>query len=211
MLAGARYALPAPFSPLYLTHPHSLFLIQSVRNYDIPTALSVLTSGTYTRLPSIIKEGFDPLATEKLSDEVVLKTLEELDEVLRWRLACVEKVPRGMSKYWIGELAFSGPVGREKARKLMRFVWVGSTADGRATFRVEGMWEASFTYGGGDTDQGEEGEQTGPAAEWYLLSFKFLFRVKDARGGAYYTTHLNQWLRADTSVEQSGATHRRDP
>lgn len=52
-------------------------------------------------------------------------------------------------------------------------------ADGRATFRVEGMWEASFTYGG-DNDDTE--------AEWYLLSLKFLFRVRDARGGTAFLT-----------------------
>lgn len=38
------------------------------------------------------------------------------------------------------------------------------------------MWEAAFTYGGGDSDN--------PIAqEWYLLSLRFLFEVKDARGG----------------------------
>lgn len=56
------------------------------------------------------------------------------------------------------------------------------------------MWEASFTYGGGmddpssPTDDAEEGAEPpaaaqGQAAEWYLLSLKFLFRVRDARGG----------------------------
>lgn len=49
-------------------------------------------------------------------------------------------------------------------------------ADGRATFHVPGMWEASFTYGGDDTDN--------PVAhQWFLLSLRFLFRVKDSRGG----------------------------
>lgn len=117
-----------------------------VRNYDLPTSLSVLRTGTYTRLPAVIREGFSQ--PEKLDDETVFRTLAELDNVLRWRLACVERIPSKMSQYWI--------------------------ADGRAWFRVEGMWEASFTYGGGEAEE---------TAEWYLLSLKFLFRVGDARGG----------------------------
>lgn len=72
-----------------------------VRNYDLPTAISVLTTGTYTRLPTIITETFG--ADEKLSDQAVLKTLKQLDEVLRWRLSCVEALPQRMSGYWIGE------------------------------------------------------------------------------------------------------------
>lgn len=147
-----------------------------VRNSDLPTSLSVLRTGNYSRLPSIIVEGFSQ--PERLSDEVVLKTLEELDGVLRWRLGCREQLPRGMSRYWI--------------------------ADGRAYFTVEGMWEASFTFGGGEDDEDdspskpeaaqastEEGASPPPPvppeepnlAQWFLLSLKFLFRVRDARGG----------------------------
>lgn len=149
-----------------------------VRNSDLPTSLSVLRTGNYSRLPSIIVEGFSQ--PERLSDEVVLKTLEELEGVLRWRLGCRERLPRGMRRYWI--------------------------ADGRAYFIVEGMWEASFTFGGGEDDEDEskpkpeavaalasteEGASPPPPAppeepnlaQWFLLSLKFLFRVRDARGG----------------------------
>lgn len=133
-------------APSFLGSLTSTLAPSRVRNYDLPTSLSVLRTGTYTRLPSVIREGFSQ--PEKLDDETVLRTLSELDGVLRWRLACVERIPSKMSKYWI--------------------------ADGRAWFRVEGMWEASFTYGGAEAE--EEGE-------WYLLSLKFLFRVRDARGG----------------------------
>lgn len=75
--------------------------IDSVRNYDLPTAITVLTTGTYTGLPSILSESFAQPTT--LPDEVVLRTLEELDDVLRWRLNCVEVVPRRMRRYWIGK------------------------------------------------------------------------------------------------------------
>lgn len=77
-----------------------IFLNLRVRNYDIPTAISVLTTGTYTALPSIIKETFG--APEKLEDEAVEKTIEELEEVLRWRLSCVERLPKAMQSYRIG-------------------------------------------------------------------------------------------------------------
>ncbi|KAK4054165.1 mediator complex subunit [Microbotryomycetes sp. JL201] len=128
-----------------LTEIKSMLAGARVRNYDIPTALSVLTTGTYTRLPSAIKEGF--LAPEKLNDQDVLDTLAQVDDVLRWRLACVESLPIQMRRYRIH--------------------------DGRATFRVNNLWEADFTYGG------DSGSETG---QWYLLSLKFLFRVSDARG-----------------------------
>ena len=116
-----------------------------VRNYDLPTAITVLTTGTYPDLPSILQEQFVQPAL--LPDALVLKTLAQMDEVLRYRLAMVEKLHRKMKGYRI--------------------------ADGRATFRSEGMWEASFAYGG---DNDEE-------AEWYLLSVTFLFRVSEASGG----------------------------
>ncbi|KAK4703340.1 mediator of RNA polymerase II transcription subunit 14, partial [Phenoliferia sp. Uapishka_3] len=129
-----------------LTEVKTMLAGARIRNYDLPTAITVLTTGTYTGLPSIFSESFAQPLT--LPDEVVLRTLEELDDVLRWRLNCVEVVPRKMRSYRIG--------------------------DGRVTFRVEGMWEASLTYGGESEDE---------AAEWYLLSVKFLFNVKDVRGG----------------------------
>ena len=117
-----------------------------VRNYDLPTAITVLTTGTYSDLPSILQEQFVQPAL--LPDALVLKTLAQMDEVLRYRLALVEKLHRKMMGYRI--------------------------ADGRATFRSEGMWEASFAYGGDNDDE---------EAEWYLLSVTFLFRVSEASGG----------------------------
>ncbi|KAL8292356.1 hypothetical protein RQP46_001822 [Phenoliferia psychrophenolica] len=128
-----------------LTEVKTMLAGARVRNYDLPTAITVLTTGTYTGLPSILADSFAQPTT--LPDEVVLRTLQELDDVLRWRLSCVEVVPRQMRRYWI--------------------------ADGRVTFHVAGLWEASLTYGGASEDE---------TAEWYLLSVKFLFRVKDARG-----------------------------
>lgn len=75
------------------------FRHSSVRNYDIPTALAVLTTGTYSALPSVIRETFG--VPEKLSDEVVDRTIRELEDVLRWRLSCVEVLPKEMMNYRI--------------------------------------------------------------------------------------------------------------
>ncbi|SGY13429.1 BQ5605_C010g05859 [Microbotryum silenes-dioicae] len=114
-----------------------------VRNYDLTSALTVLSTGHYPFLPSVIPEFFtQPLP---LSDSTVLETLAEVDQILAYRLACLENLPRAMRTYWI--------------------------KDGRVAFRVERMWEATFTYGG---ERGKE--------EWYLLGIKYGFNVQDARG-----------------------------
>lgn len=67
-----------------------------------------------------------------------------------------------------------------------------SPADGRVTFSIPGLWEASFVYSGsregGDGEDEDAEEEEG--AEWYLLSVKFLFRVKDSRGSAFFFSSL---------------------
>lgn len=74
-----------------------------VRNYDLPTAISVLTTGTYNRLPSTIQETFSSEAGDKLGDGEVLRTLRELDEVIRWKLSYAERVPKGVKVVKVGE------------------------------------------------------------------------------------------------------------
>ncbi|GJN91168.1 hypothetical protein Rhopal_004186-T1 [Rhodotorula paludigena] len=125
-----------------------------VRNYDLSSALAVLSTGTYPALPSSLREPFES-GSAPLNDAQVLDTLTEVDDVLRWRLV----------------------MGRETVPPPMtRVPW--RIHDGRVTFVVPGLWEASFTYGGGakDEDEGQEG------TEWFLLGVRFLFRVRDARG-----------------------------
>lgn len=125
-----------------------------VRNYDLSSALAVLSTGTYPALPSSLREPFES-GSAPLDDAQVLDTLTEVDDVLCWRLV----------------------MGREIVPPPMtRVPW--RIHDGRVTFVVPGLWEASFTYGGGakDEDEGQEG------AEWFLLGVRFLFRVRDARG-----------------------------
>ncbi|KAI5477894.1 Mediator complex, subunit Med14 [Pseudohyphozyma bogoriensis] len=153
-----------------LTDAKSSLSSARVRNYDIPTALSVLTSGTYTRLPGVLEEEFG--RDKALSDEEALKVLGETDEVLRWRLGVKEVLPRGMRDYWI--------------------------ADGRATFVVSGVWEASFTYASNTTSQvSTDDEEEG---EWFLLSLRFLFKVMDARGKRLALSYQLEALHSQAQV-----------
>ncbi|GJJ75588.1 mediator of RNA polymerase II transcription subunit 14 [Entomortierella parvispora] len=71
-----------------------------VRNYDIPTAIDVLTTGTYQRLPSRIKQVY--VAEEKPTKAEMASTLDRLDDVIRMRLLCDELVPPAM-KYTVGK------------------------------------------------------------------------------------------------------------
>ncbi|TNY21035.1 mediator of RNA polymerase II transcription subunit 14 [Rhodotorula diobovata] len=126
-----------------------------VRNYDLATALDVLTLGTYPSLPASLSDRFHAGAAAPLSDDQVLDTLRDVDDVLRWRLVMRrEHVPEPMT----------------------RVPW--RIGDGRVVFTVPGMWEATLTYGGGPEEDDEGQEQ----AEWFLLGVTFLFRVADARG-----------------------------
>ncbi|KAF9095809.1 mediator complex subunit [Mortierella sp. AM989] len=83
-----------------LFETYRMFGRARVRNFDIPTAIDVLTTGTYQRLPSRIKQVY-------VSDEIpnraeMTATLEKLDDVIRMRLLCDELVPPAM-KYYIGK------------------------------------------------------------------------------------------------------------
>ncbi|GEM07850.1 mediator of RNA polymerase II transcription subunit 14 [Rhodotorula toruloides] len=143
-----------------LTETRTMLSGARVRNYDLSTALAVLSTGTYTGLPASMREGFEEGA-EQMGDEEVIETLREVDEVIRWRLV----------------------MGREYVPEQMRRRrW--RIGDGRVVFGVEGLWEASFTYGGGKEDpkEDEDDERAEEGAEWFLLGVKFLFRVKDVRG-----------------------------
>lgn len=71
-----------------------------MRNFDIPTAIDVLTTGTYQRLPSRIKQVY--VEEEMPSRTEIAATLEKLDDVIRMRLLCDELVPPAM-EYTIGK------------------------------------------------------------------------------------------------------------
>ncbi|KAI0644574.1 MED14-domain-containing protein [Trametes meyenii] len=80
-----------------------------LRNHDLLTSLDVLTTGTYRRLPTCIKELIIP--TTPLTDEEVAKTLADIEDAMRYRLRTSEIVPWEMSQYRIadGRVFFVAP------------------------------------------------------------------------------------------------------
>ncbi|KAG0196968.1 mediator complex subunit [Mortierella sp. GBA30] len=83
-----------------LFETYTMFSRARVRNFDIPTAIDVLTTGTYQRLPSSIKQAY--IQDDKPTGMEIAATLEKLDDVIRMRLLCDELVPPAM-KYTIGK------------------------------------------------------------------------------------------------------------
>lgn len=71
-----------------------------IRNADLLTALDVLTTGTYTRLPAIHKEEFT--RKKKLSDREVFQVFEQVEDVMRARLLTSDIIPVEMSRWRIG-------------------------------------------------------------------------------------------------------------
>ncbi|KAJ7072524.1 mediator complex subunit MED14-domain-containing protein [Mycena amicta] len=80
-----------------------------LRNHDLLTSLDVLTTGSYHGLPSVIKKMIVP--PTPLSDADVLKTLAQMEDVIRYRLRLHELIPVEMSQYHIagGRVYFTVP------------------------------------------------------------------------------------------------------
>ncbi|KAL7319662.1 mediator complex subunit, variant 5 [Mucor circinelloides] len=89
-----------------------------LRNFDIPTAVDVLTTGTYQRMPTKIK---DMLTPTPLTDEEVLETFQNMNDVIRMRMITTEVLPSPMRKYRIenGRIYFSIKNEFEVALTLM--------------------------------------------------------------------------------------------
>ncbi|KAF9902525.1 mediator complex subunit [Linnemannia zychae] len=83
-----------------LFETYKMFGRARVRNFDIPTAIDVLTTGSYQRLPSRIKQAY--VEDDKPTSTEIAATLEKLDDVIRMRLLCDELVPPAM-KYTVGK------------------------------------------------------------------------------------------------------------
>ncbi|KAA1089323.1 mediator complex subunit [Puccinia graminis f. sp. tritici] len=94
-----------------------------MRNYDLATALQVLTNG-YPTLPGRLIDQFD--SKPKLSDSEVIKIMQDLNELIRYRLASCEVIPKEFRSYRI--------------------------YDGRVVFKISRMFECSLTLGGGELD-----------------------------------------------------------
>ncbi|KAL0956179.1 hypothetical protein HGRIS_002339 [Hohenbuehelia grisea] len=80
-----------------------------LRNHDLLTALDVLTSGTYKRLPTTFKKAFD--IPTPLSDDDIRQTLSRVEDAMRLRLRMSEIVPVEMSHQFVagGRAWFTAP------------------------------------------------------------------------------------------------------
>ncbi|KIK79206.1 hypothetical protein PAXRUDRAFT_161917 [Paxillus rubicundulus Ve08.2h10] len=80
-----------------------------LRNHDLLTSLDVLTSGTYKRLPSVIKKSIVPIPL--LTDAEVIKTSSDMEDIMRYRLRMREIIPVEMSQHRIagGRVHFTVP------------------------------------------------------------------------------------------------------
>uniref|UniRef100_V5EV45 Mediator of RNA polymerase II transcription subunit 14 n=2 Tax=Kalmanozyma brasiliensis (strain GHG001) TaxID=1365824 RepID=V5EV45_KALBG len=95
-----------------------------MRNADLPTAIDVLQTGTYRRLPTSIKDM--AVAPKPFTDDQALTIVSRLEDALRTRMACRELVPAPLSNY--------------------------SIRDGKVHFRVQGLFEAQLTASSGGQD-----------------------------------------------------------
>ncbi|KIM23398.1 hypothetical protein M408DRAFT_27956 [Serendipita vermifera MAFF 305830] len=82
---------------------------QRIRNPDLLTALDVLTTGTYTRLPTRYTTEFVP--RPKMSDKEVANVFGQVEDLMRMRLLCKDVVPVEMRKWRIegGRTFFTVP------------------------------------------------------------------------------------------------------
>ncbi|WFD00905.1 mediator complex subunit [Malassezia yamatoensis] len=122
LLADQQWAHEDVFSGL--TQTRRILPNARICDADLVTAIEVLRTGTYKRLPTVIRDSAIP--PERMSDADVLDLLDELDRVLAVRLAC--------------NASFPGPF------QLMRI------SDGKAYFQVEGVYDACLTTSGPNDD-----------------------------------------------------------
>jgi mediator of RNA polymerase II transcription subunit 14 len=73
-----------------------------LRNADLLTALDVLSTGTYRRLPKVTTELYTP--QPPMSREDVVRVMRTTDAAIRLRLRTQELLPADMSSYRVGEL-----------------------------------------------------------------------------------------------------------
>ncbi|CAO3599157.1 unnamed protein product [Absidia cylindrospora] len=108
----------------YLHKIHVELPAARVRNFDILTAVDVLTTGTYQRMPTKIE---DMLPPAPLTDQEVLETFTKMNDEIRVRMLTKEILPSTMQKYRI--------------------------ANGRVYFCVNNEFDVSLTLMGNSDDR----------------------------------------------------------
>ncbi|KAN0064490.1 mediator complex subunit [Thecaphora frezii] len=128
-----------------------------MRNADLPTAIDVLRTGTYRRLPTSIKDMVVP--AKPFTDEEAIEIVAQLEDSLRLRMACREIVPAPMSRYRI--------------------------QDGKVHFRVPGLFETQLTASSsGLAPTSASAEEAAAADRWWLLDLKFDIRITGSNAEA---------------------------
>ena len=61
------------------------------KNPDLLTSISLLSTGTYHRLPTSLTEPYKPI--KPLSNKNILRILRRLNRHLRYRIRCVDQLP----------------------------------------------------------------------------------------------------------------------
>ncbi|KAI8985388.1 mediator complex subunit MED14-domain-containing protein [Pilobolus umbonatus] len=82
----------------YLHKIHVELPAARLREFDIDTAVDVLSTGTYQQMPSKTKDLF---AVTPLSDAAVLETFQNMNDLIRMRMLTTEVLPLPMQHYRI--------------------------------------------------------------------------------------------------------------
>ncbi|ORY98525.1 mediator complex subunit MED14-domain-containing protein [Syncephalastrum racemosum] len=90
----------------FLHKIHSELPAARIRNFDILSAVDVLTTGTYQRMPTKYEDMIPP---RRLTDGEVLETFRQMNDVIRMRIMTDEVLPMPMQDYRIesGRVSFA--------------------------------------------------------------------------------------------------------
>ncbi|TRM70306.1 mediator complex subunit MED14-domain-containing protein [Schizophyllum amplum] len=106
-LMSQKYEIESAINRLHQIHDE--LNPERVGNHDLLTSLDVLTTGTYQRLPTIIRKSVIPV--KPLANAEVVETFRNLEQVMRYRLRTTEHIPVEMLQYRIagGRVYFTVP------------------------------------------------------------------------------------------------------
>ncbi|KAB1253510.1 Mediator of RNA polymerase II transcription subunit 14 [Camelus dromedarius] len=145
-------------------------------SFAIPYAIDVLTTGSYPRLPTCIRDKIIP--PDPITKIEKQATLHQLNQILRHRLVTTDLPPQLANLTvvpgntvlvfeageWVRSLEAQG-----ETRPLLLLLL---KANGRVKFRVEGEFEATLTVMGDDPD-----------VPWRLLKLEILVEDKETGDG----------------------------
>ncbi|KAI5889043.1 mediator complex, subunit MED14 [Schizophyllum commune H4-8] len=101
-LMNQKYEIDSAIGRLHQIHDE--LNPERLGNHDLLTSLDVLTTGTYQRLPTIIKKSVIPV--KPLTNPEVVSTFRELEQVMRYRLRTTEYIPVEMMQCRIAHADF---------------------------------------------------------------------------------------------------------